>query len=91
MSFYVPLNNTHTMENQSKVIIHLSFMASFDYVKMYHKNDEDIGISPDPTRVKPFELYHPYQPITLLTEVAIRPKSVSFCGSYVERWNVVLN
>lgn len=78
-------------QQETKPINCLSFQAEFNSVQYYHKDDVDILISPDKTHVKPFMITHSHIPLIIMTEFATRPKSVSFCGSYVETWMFTLN
>lgn len=80
------------MAEDSKKINCLSHTAVFDYIRIFHANDPEVYIDPYPTRIIPIELKDCYQPITIKTERAIRPKSVVLgLGTIVENWIIHLN
>jgi hypothetical protein len=76
-------------ELPQKKQLHISKIAFFDYAKDYN---EQTGLDPFERKLKdPMLLTHPFAPFTIRSQVAPRPYSVRFLGTYIEEIELSLN
>ena len=72
-----------------KKTLHLLKLVPFAYVENYIKEIQLIDSTP--RAILPVSVLNPYVTIVLNSQIAMRPKSIKFCGTYRETWEVCLN
>lgn len=75
--------------SNSKNNIYITRNVMFDMIEHYIREIYLIDRTRRP--IKTISQLQPIQPTQIKTQIAVRPESIRFIGSYVEDWEISLN